>query len=553
MTITPPTVLPVTINFPADVFRANSEVQPFSYRSTMTYTEILESIRAWLYNTLVPYLNTNFDDIQGSWIDNVTAISDAVNTALASQKDAVDQELATALAEIVAGANAALNDATVLAALQSAGSTALAYLDARYDGRYAASSVTGRVTAIENLVSVSYAPAPLGNDGSGNPQHDVAAETMANAAAAGNGTVRFQPGHYYLNISTPQSGLQPVLIGSSLGRTYFHPFDPTKPTLKYQGGSGAFSGGNFQNITFDSPVTGTGVAAVELADVCDVTWSRIRIQGNYTDGLRFRITQSAGFCEFNRGEASINVGTNTPIHYMTTNTTESSFHGSGLTDGVINFSGTQAVLIDDKCFVYNAPLSVGFFSGGAGNAFIRNNYAGRIPSFYGTLRSESGQVVWGHNSGSKIYYVGRIIALSGPQTLGKFYVAKKVYYNAGGTTSADLETASEKTVLAAGTTTITTTPLKSGEVALVTVNVVAANYNHQAALLITANPTNSTGGVTILKGSTILNGTAAGDPTWAWSNGALQITNANYSNAYTAYVTVAPFGASTAVDQLAQS
>lgn len=143
MSITPPTVTPVTVDVPATIFRGSPDIQPFTYRSGMTYTALLESIRVWLRNTLVPYLNTNFEDITDAWVENVTAIDSSVDAALAAQATAIDtalttqqqqvaDELAATLAQITSGESAALNDAAIHNALQVANSTALALLDARY-------------------------------------------------------------------------------------------------------------------------------------------------------------------------------------------------------------------------------------------------------------------------------------------------------------------------------------------------------------------------------------------------------------------------------------
>jgi parallel beta-helix repeat protein len=196
--VTPPTVTPVTVSVPATIFRGSQDVQPFTYRSGMTYTALLESIRAWLYNTLVPYLNTNFGDLETSWMDNITAIDDAVNTALSSQAAAINtalttqqqqvaDELATTLNQITSGESAALNDAAVSNALQVANSQSLAFLDPRYavtDARVAAALETPgsvSVTFLDGHADARYvvAPAPSGAD-------DTAALTTWFASLSGH-------------------------------------------------------------------------------------------------------------------------------------------------------------------------------------------------------------------------------------------------------------------------------------------------------------------------------------------------------------------------------
>lgn len=143
MTLTPPTVNPVTVDIPANTFRSHGDIQPFTYRNGMGYTLLLETMRKWLYVTLVPYLNTNFEDITDSWITNVTAITTAVDTALAAQATTIDDalaaqqqqvadQLAQTLSEITSGENAALSDAAVKNALQVAASTSLAFLATQF-------------------------------------------------------------------------------------------------------------------------------------------------------------------------------------------------------------------------------------------------------------------------------------------------------------------------------------------------------------------------------------------------------------------------------------
>lgn len=168
MTLTPPTIDPVTVDIPANTFRSHGDIQPFTYRNGMGYTLLLETMRKWLYVTLVPYLNTNFEEITDSWITNVTAITTAVDTALAAQATTIDDALATQrqqvaddlaakLTEISSGANTALNDQSILNALESASSTALAYLDGRYLGSSATTVDAAVNTAIETPSSNSRA------------------------------------------------------------------------------------------------------------------------------------------------------------------------------------------------------------------------------------------------------------------------------------------------------------------------------------------------------------------------------------------------------------
>lgn len=115
MTITPPVVGPIDVSAIPNAFRAHTDVQPFTYRSAMTYTQLLESMRVWTLNQLIPYLNTNFEDIQGSWVENVTNFVQLVNAGLAQQSADNAAAIAQGLSDIanssVSFTNQALTDA----------------------------------------------------------------------------------------------------------------------------------------------------------------------------------------------------------------------------------------------------------------------------------------------------------------------------------------------------------------------------------------------------------------------------------------------------------
>lgn len=122
-------------------FSSFPDVQPFSARAGIGYQELLESMRRYITRVLVPYLvDVNPQALWDGNVDKLMVALDAaivqsqteIDAALAAQKAQVAQNLADTLAQIVAGESAALYDAQVYAALESAGSTALALLDGRY-------------------------------------------------------------------------------------------------------------------------------------------------------------------------------------------------------------------------------------------------------------------------------------------------------------------------------------------------------------------------------------------------------------------------------------
>lgn len=106
-----------------ELFRAYSEVQPFNYRDGATYTQILESMRVWILDDLVPYLNTNFSDIQDNWDENIQNIVAGINDALQTALNAI------------ANANVIITDPAVLAAFNAVTSQSRDYLDNRYQAK----------------------------------------------------------------------------------------------------------------------------------------------------------------------------------------------------------------------------------------------------------------------------------------------------------------------------------------------------------------------------------------------------------------------------------
>lgn len=385
--------------------------------------------------------------------------------------------------------------------------------------------------------TVFAAPAPSGGDDT------AAVQAVITAAQTVNGTVQLQPGTYHGNWATGQSFVQPKIIGAGENYTTLKPFDPSKPILIMQGGSGGVSGGHLADLTFSGPDTGTGVAGLALRDVCAVTWSRIRFGGSLTDGIQFSVTQAAGFCEFNRGEASFDIGTGLALHYMTTKTSETSFHGSGLTDGVINYSGSYAIQVDANCFPYDAPMSVTVFPHTANTQTVRNLNTNREISFFGTFRIEHqaggytilGATGTGHGT---ILYAGEVVALAGPVTLGNLYAVHKLAY-LGGNTFKSFAPFTLTATLVNGETDFDL-KLGQGDAALVQINILATNFVYQCAAVVWQNPFNSGGNVAKISEGLVNNGTGAGAANLAVQNNRFTITN-NYPG-YTATVAVIPMG-----------
>lgn len=77
-----------------------TNVTPFTYRDGLTYLEVLEDLRAWLRDTLVPWLNDTVGSLESAWHTEVDALVAAVNAALDAQATQVNGALTTQSGEV---------------------------------------------------------------------------------------------------------------------------------------------------------------------------------------------------------------------------------------------------------------------------------------------------------------------------------------------------------------------------------------------------------------------------------------------------------------------
>lgn len=324
----PPTLAPVDLTGYPSAYRDYPSVQPFSQRSSLTYQQKLEAIAAWIPRVLVPWIATNYQGLDNSWIDQANTLAAAVNTALDTQRTEIETALTTqqqqvadnlaeTLAEIVAGENAPLYDAQVHAALQVANSTALALLDARYAGAAFQASTetfitdttalldTGRLAA--DSLDAAYGATPLnsriarefglfvdtfGAVGDGTTDDTAAIQSAFTALeSVGGGTLHFRPNATYLMQGK-------VLIGSSLtveghGAIIKRKYTGTQSGVTFSnmqtaGAAGYGSGANsitFRNLTIVGDYAG---------GLVDITVSMIHADNVKFEGCKFQQGMSNG-------------------------------------------------------------------------------------------------------------------------------------------------------------------------------------------------------------------------------------------------------------------
>lgn len=494
-----------------------SDAQPFTYRSGLTFEEVLENIRTWIPETLLPYFNDTLGGLKGD-IDTLsaafdTAIQNALNAITASDVNITDPIIATAL--------------------QAINSQSRAWLDNRY-ALYDASNPSG------------------GDD-------TATLQALLIAAQTTNGLLRLRPGTYKANLVSNQSVAQPRIQGASRDRTKLQALANTSPALKLKGGSGSLGGGFLSDFEIAATDAGGGIG-LQLADTNGVTWSRLRFSGTLDYAIEFYNEAALGFTEYNFGDADIKSSVKTGIHYKrSAASTAESFHGSGVVQGTlinqVAGASTPMVLIESNCFPYNAPMTMAVFPRNSNVPIIRNLNTGRKVSFYGHLDIEvqggaSNIDVADRNYGI-VYYAGTPLALqTGDHTkLGNFYLVDKIHYN-GGNTFVQLRPYQVVATLGTGSTTIGPTQMGSG---MYNVEIKASNYHYSFTLMCWQSPYDPTGTVTILSTNKSLNTAGFGAPTFAWTNYGLVITNAAYpSTGVTAYIHVIPIQTSISDDKLGQ-
>lgn len=552
MSLTTPSSAPVVPAVNAGVvpvgFRPYSDITSFTYRTGMTHMALVENMRKWIQKTLIPFLNTNFTDMEDSWEIQVNALLAAVDEALTTQTADNTQKIADALTAI-SEADIQITDPAILAVLNDATTQARVWLDAQYAAKTVIDGLQGQVTELEAY----YAPAPSGGD-------DTAVlQPLLLAAQATNGTLVLRKGTYLANLATVNSFQQPRIVGQGRDVTILKAYSNTAPVLRLKGGAGRLSGGFLADFAFDSAPAGGGVG-LQLADAGGVRWTRLKFMGSFVDGIQ-ALSESAGaFCEFNSGDAYFKNTVNTPLHYVRTLGNES-FHGTGLTEGtVIERTATAVnppVLIDATCFVYGAPLSATIFMSTPGMSAIRNLNPNRVASFHGHLdleiASTGTNIAVGDPNQGTVFYQGTIGALQSASnlTMGRCFLVDKVYFI--GTT-----------VYATGRQTQQATPVtvnpqaiapKSGT-AVIQVDIRKGGQYHYSYLLhFWPNPYGAGGTVTVLANPSSINVLGYGPPVFSIVNGQLTVTNAAYplDGTVIAFVTINNQNVTLATDAFNQS
>ena len=86
--------------------RQYSNITPFTYRDGLTYLEVLEGLRTWIYDVLVPHIDTEIGGLSVDWTANVDLM--LANTM--AQLEAQDIAMSTKVSEMTAYVDTAVLD-----------------------------------------------------------------------------------------------------------------------------------------------------------------------------------------------------------------------------------------------------------------------------------------------------------------------------------------------------------------------------------------------------------------------------------------------------------
>jgi hypothetical protein len=113
-----------------------SNITPFTYRDGLTYLQVLEGLRCYINDTIIPFINDNFSELANEFVTQVNTMIDTVNTALAEQSASVDQDIADLTAYVdnaIAGLNApTVNDPIMHDVIANVASATRVLLDTLY-------------------------------------------------------------------------------------------------------------------------------------------------------------------------------------------------------------------------------------------------------------------------------------------------------------------------------------------------------------------------------------------------------------------------------------
>jgi hypothetical protein len=89
------TNVPTPLNLFPVAYRPYSNITPFTYRDGLTYLEVLEALRCYIRDVLVPHVDTEISELTSSWQENLDSLEANWETSTATLKTFVNDSVST--------------------------------------------------------------------------------------------------------------------------------------------------------------------------------------------------------------------------------------------------------------------------------------------------------------------------------------------------------------------------------------------------------------------------------------------------------------------------
>lgn len=162
---TPPTIAPLLpFTRPGAII---NNITPFTYRDGITYLEYLESLKDYLIEVVVPFIDESFDSLENKWADDMVEIIAAVNSALAVQTadNAAQMQALTdyvnAQVQLIINDAIEVQDPVVAGIVGDTGSETRIALDGLYAKDADINGLDARVDTVEDTLSGRLSDATL--------------------------------------------------------------------------------------------------------------------------------------------------------------------------------------------------------------------------------------------------------------------------------------------------------------------------------------------------------------------------------------------------------
>lgn len=402
MTIVNPIITPLAIG---SVELTN--ITPFTYRDGLTYVEVLQGLRTYITQTLVPEVESIVGDVaawtEGEMAALVQYVDNAVKSIIGSSVDVQDPVVAALIANELSATRTAL-DALFVKSDELDDEVAAIVVDDN--------SATG-IALLERFVR--RAPEPTGIRASDTAMLQGLIDT---AIANGGGEILLAPGTYEVSsLVVGPTNTPPKITGVGVNGTVING-DGNASVITFIG--------DYPDIRFVAEVIsgvtissedGTSDVGIEFRDCVGAIASNIVFSGTGVLFHNYTSNHWTEFCEVR--DSWFDWETGRAVEYKSSNGTPS-FHGSGLRGrNIIETRNSPdeevAIYIGAGARPYNAPLEVQIFARDSATPLIQN--AGDPATFFGQITLEPMNDAQTNGTtiadGQTVFFAGPILAYSG--------------------------------------------------------------------------------------------------------------------------------------------